>query len=80
MYLDIGGDVILHWEDIIVIIDSKPWKSSPPNNTFLRNAMEHGQVNDISLGEPKSYVITEGKVYISPISTVTLKRRIAFIS
>ncbi|PWI56804.1 extracellular matrix regulator RemB [Sulfoacidibacillus thermotolerans] len=76
MYLDIGGDVILHWDDIIVIIDVKPWQLSPHNHSFLASIAQQEKVNDLANGEPKSYVVTKDQVYISPISSSTLKKRI----
>lgn len=78
MYLDIGGDVILHWEEVIVIMDFKPWHHSPYNQSLLQAVTQKAEIKDLAFGQPKSYVITKGDIYISPISVTTLKKRITF--
>ena len=65
MYLHIGGDYVIRAEAIIAIIDIKGQLPSPRT----------GRLITIDENDRKSYVITDSVDYISPISSVTLKKR-----
>ena len=65
MYLHIGGDYVIRAEAIIAIIDIKGQLPSPRT----------GRLITIDENDHKSYVITDSVDYISPISSVTLKKR-----
>ncbi len=75
MFLHLGGDKIVPKKEIIVIIDSKKGFSNI-NREFMETARGEGFVETVSeLGKEKSFVITTEKIYISPISCSTLKKR-----
>lgn len=75
MFLHLGGDKIVPKKDIIAILDCKKGNSSI-NKEFMEIAGDEGFVETISdSGKEKSYVITTDKIYISPISCSTLKKR-----
>lgn len=79
MFLHLGNDIVVQLNDIIAIMDMETTTVSKITREFLTIAEEEGFIINISEGLPKSYVITEvnkkSKIYISPISSVTLLKR-----
>lgn len=75
MFLHLGGDKIVPKKDIVAILDYKKGHSAI-NREFIQIARDEGFVENISAPDKeKSYVITTEKIYISPISCNTLKKR-----
>ena len=83
MFLHIGGDVVIPMKNVIAILDMETTTLSKDTKEFLRVAEEEGFINAISADLPKTFIITEmdkkSKIYLSPISSVTLQKRAAFI-
>ena len=79
MYLHLGQDVIIPKADIISICDLDNCSGSHITRGFLKQAEKSGKIINISDDLPKSFVIAhvEGKtkVYLSQLSTATLKGR-----
>jgi len=73
MYLHVGEDVSIRTKDIIAIIDKESMNSSPFMDIFIQNQQE--QVFNLAKGPYKSVVITLDKIYFSPFSSGTLKKR-----
>ncbi|QNU66986.1 DUF370 domain-containing protein [Ruminiclostridium herbifermentans] len=84
MFLHIGGDIVIPVKDVIAIMDIDTTTISKDTKEFLKIAEEEGFIRSISDDLPKSYVITEvdkkSIIYLSPISSVTLKKRSQYIS
>lgn len=78
MFLHLGGDVIVRLKNVIAIFDLEV-AGAPASKEYLQIAKDEGFLVDVSEGTPKSFVTTDRKVYLSPISSVTLKKRTAFI-
>lgn len=75
MFLHLGSDKIVPKKDIIVILDYKKGNSAITRE-FVQIARDEGFVKNISdPDKEKSYVITTEKIFISPISCNTLKKR-----
>ncbi|HBV97932.1 MAG: hypothetical protein JL50_07400 [Peptococcaceae bacterium BICA1-7] len=75
MFLHLGGDKVALKKDIIAILDYKKGFSAI-NKDFMEIARDEGFIETISEeGKEKSFVITSEKIYISPISCSTLKKR-----
>ena len=74
MFLHLGGDFSIAVRDIISIHDYAGF-SMAINQLFIKNLRQPGQVVDLSAGKPKSVVVTSRAVYLSAISSLTLKRR-----
>lgn len=75
MFLHLGGDTIVPKKDIIAILDFKRGFSAI-NKEFMEIAGDEGFIVSISeTGKEKSYIITSDRIYISPISCSTLKKR-----
>lgn len=72
--------MIVFLNDILAIMDIE--KTTTSNNTreFLKSCEEKGMVVTVGNDIPKSFIVTvnkgKQKVYLSPISSATLKKRI----
>ena len=73
MFLHVGSDVSVALKDVIAINDYSYLKTI--NKEFLKNMRSKKFIIDISENDPKSFVITDKKIYLSAISSVTLKKR-----
>jgi hypothetical protein len=74
MVLHLGADVTVPLKDVIAIFDLK-YANSPTNQQFLQTMTEEEMISDVSDGKPKSFVLTDKTVYLSAISSLTLKKR-----
>lgn len=80
MILHIGEDKVVFVKDILAIMDIE--KTTTSNNTreFLKSCEEKGMVETVGSDIPKSFIVTmrsgKQKIYLSPISSVTLNKRI----
>jgi ribosomal protein S8 len=83
MFLHIGGDIVIPIKNVIAIFDMDSTTISKDTKEFLKIAEEEGFIESISTDLPKSYIITEtdkkSKIYLSPISSVTLQKRSSYI-
>lgn len=83
MFLHIGGDTVIPVKNIIAIMDLDKTTISKDTRDFLKIAEEEGFIETISSDLPKSFIITEidkkSKIYLSPISSVTLQKRSGFV-
>ncbi|NLY11868.1 MAG: DUF370 domain-containing protein [Firmicutes bacterium] len=78
MFLHLGGEIAIPFKDIVAIVDlgKKEGKSSLIHE-FLENAKREGNVFYLGDEIARSFVLTISKqVYLSPISAVTLKKRL----
>ena len=73
MFLHLGSDVSVALKDVIAINDYSYLKTI--NKEFLKNMRSKKFIIDISENDPKSFVITDKKIYLTAISSVTLKKR-----
>lgn len=81
MFVHLGGDTVIRSKDVICILDRQVKETSETTEAFLNFYEEETtQVVKISGDLTKSIVITTDKIYFSPISSTTLKRRALFIS
>ena len=84
MYLHLGQDVVVRTEEIIGIFDMDNATVSRASKRYLAMAEKAGRVVNITGELPKTFVVCgdrEGKipVYISQISSATLRKRTTFI-
>ncbi|MEK3988076.1 MULTISPECIES: extracellular matrix regulator RemB [Robertmurraya] len=73
MYVHIGEETLVRAIDIVAIISKESVVSSSQMNELLTN--DRLVVVDLSKGGYKSIVITKDKIYYSPLSSGTLKKR-----
>lgn len=84
MYLHLGMDKVVRQKDIIAILDMENTTISAISREFLATAQDEGFIISLSNEIPKSYIITEenkkSKIYVSPISTATILKRLKNLS
>lgn len=73
MFLHLGSDVMVPVRDVLAIYDHKTMEFDE-NKKMLETMMREKEVIEISK-EAKSYVFTDDKIYLSVISSLTLKKR-----
>ncbi|MGG3574143.1 extracellular matrix/biofilm biosynthesis regulator RemA family protein [Bacillus gobiensis] len=76
MYIHIGDDIVVPIRDIVAIFDFKI-NNSPIVEDFLSGHAE--TIISTAGGSPRSFVVTEKNVYLSPLSSRTLKKRASCI-
>jgi hypothetical protein len=75
VYIHLGGEKIIRTSQLVAIFDISIEQSSKLSRQFVVHAQKNKEVETIGEEDPKSIVVTEHKVYYSPISTSTLKKR-----
>lgn len=75
MYIHLGGEKIIQSNELIAIFDLSIEKSSKISHSFVNQALERSDIEKIGDEEPKSLIVTKEKMYYSPISSTTLKKR-----
>jgi hypothetical protein len=71
----LGSDVTVNNKNIIGIFDIERTTVNKQVNEFLKLSQKSGQIYYVSLDLPKSFTVTDNKVYVSNVSTLTLKKR-----
>ena len=79
MYLHLGQSVVVPFRDVIGIFDLDNTTSSHRTRAFLSRAEREGDLVDVSMDVPKSFVLCRSElgtmVYLSQLSPATLLRR-----
>ena len=82
MYLHLGQDTVVDFNDIIGIFDMDTTTVQKNSRVFLNKSEKRGEVVNVSFELPKSFIVCnkkgENKVYISQISSSTLQKRSEF--
>lgn len=77
MYIHIGGEYTISARYIIGIFDFDSLTYNPTDKSnFIRITEKKDLVEMVSPDIPRSVIVTLEKVYISPISTATLRQRL----
>lgn len=79
MYIHLGGEKIIRTSQLVAIFDISIEQSSKLSRQFVVHAQKNKEVENIGEEDHKSIVVTENKVYYSPISTSTLKKRAHYL-
>lgn len=84
MYLHLGLDKVITFDDIIGIFDLDTSTVSKNTRDYLARAEEAGEVENVCNDLPKSFIVCldgEGKrkIYISQISSATLLKRTGYV-
>jgi hypothetical protein len=75
MFLHLGEDTVVNDKNIIGIFDIDTSTVNKATRDYLSNAEKQKKVIYVNYDLPKSFIITDDKVYISPINTLTLNKR-----
>ena len=74
LFLHIGADFLIPVSEIIAIIS--PDTDNEDNKSFLLEADRLLKIIDITSDHKQSIIVTDEKIYRSPISVQTLKNRL----
>ena len=77
MYIHIGGEYSVSSRLIVGIFDfEETTQDGSLTRAFLKHAQDHDQIEFVSADLPRSFIVTVERVYVSPISATTLRKRI----
>ncbi|MCL2035892.1 MAG: DUF370 domain-containing protein [Oscillospiraceae bacterium] len=74
-YLYLGNDITVHTDNLIGIFDIERVTVNRDVNEYLRVEQKSGRIYYVSLDLPKSFAVTDERVYITNVSVATLKKR-----
>ena len=79
MYLHLGQSVVIPHRDVIGIFDLDTASASRLTRAFLERAEREGELADVSMDLPKSFVLCQSDlgplVYLSQLSSAALRGR-----
>lgn len=75
MYLHIGEDTVIKSDEIIGVFDMDTSTVNKATRDFLKTAEKNRKVIYVNYDLPKCFIVTDKKVYVSPINTGTLNKR-----
>jgi len=83
LYLYLGQETVINTKEVIGIFDLDNASTSRITKLYLTAAQKSGRIIEITADIPKSFVVCEVggriKVYLSQISSSTLRKRTDFI-
>lgn len=79
MFIHLGGNTLINTRRIVAILNADNVLGANSSKKFMKTAQEEGFVDNPDQKEYKSIVITDKEIHLSPISTLTLKKRASFI-
>jgi extracellular matrix regulatory protein B len=80
MFLHVGADEVISLKRVIAIFDLRTTGLSEATKDFLSLARSEKRVHDVAAGKAKSLILCDNAIYLSPISSMTLKKRSDFLS
>lgn len=76
MYLHLGENTVINGNEIIGIFDMDTSTVNKATRDYLSNAEKNKRIEYVNYDLPKSFIVTDEKIYVSPINTATLNRRV----
>lgn len=73
LFIHLGENIVVRSSDVITILDRQLLKSSSIVMEFIEKNSK--QIIELANGDTKSIVVTADKIYFSPLSSSTLKKR-----
>jgi regulator of extracellular matrix RemA (YlzA/DUF370 family) len=76
MFLHVGGDVVVNVGRVIAILNLRSGATEgAPIQEIIRQLRVGRNLTDLAGDQAKSLVLTNNQLFLSPISSVTLKKR-----
>lgn len=75
MHLYLGGDIVLKSDKIIGIFDMDTSTVNKATRDYLSKAEKEKRTVYVNYELPKSFIVTEDKIYVCPLNTATLLKR-----
>ena len=77
MFVHIGGEYTILIDSIIGLVNLETVQASSSDmNDFLRQQEEENILEYVSEEIPRSLILTDDRTYVSPLSVMTLNKRI----
>ncbi|MBQ7741059.1 MAG: DUF370 domain-containing protein [Eubacterium sp.] len=76
MYLHLGENTVVTDKEVIGIFDMDTSTVNKATRDYLSLAEKSGRVEYVNFDLPKSFIVTDNKVFISPVNTATLNKRV----
>jgi hypothetical protein len=76
MYIHLGDNFVVPSKEVVMILDRQSSLDSSIVAEFLKK--QEGKIVQLTNGEAKSVIVTMNKIYFSPLSSNTLKKRAQF--
>lgn len=76
MYLYLGGDTVIKSKDIIGIFDMDTSTVNKATRDYLSLAEKNKKIVYVNYELPKSFVVCNDKIYVCPLNTATLQKRL----
>lgn len=75
MFLHLGEDTVITDENVIGIFDMDTSTVNKATRDYLNKAEKEKRIVYVNYDLPKSFVVTDDKIFVSPINTSTLNKR-----
>lgn len=79
MFIHLGKDTVVLSDEVIAIIDFNMYEASKINQNFIKQYEENDGLVKLGEEKTKSFVVTKNKIFCSPISSYTIKKRANFM-
>lgn len=80
MILYLGGDTVINTKDIIGVFDMDTSTVNKATRDYLSLAEKSGRIEYVNYELPKSFVVCGDKIYVCPLNTATINKRIKLLS
>lgn len=77
MYLYLGGETAIKSEKIIGIFDMDTSTVNKATRDYLSKAEKDKRIIYVNYELPKSFVVCDDKIYVCPLNTATLLKRLS---
>ena len=75
MFIHLGEDTVINDKEIIGVFDIDTSTVNKATRDYLKIAEQNKRVVYVNYDLPKSFIVCDEKVYISPINTSTINKR-----
>ena len=75
MFIHLGEDTVINDKEIIGVFDIDTSTVNKATRDYLSLAEKNKRVVYVNYDLPKSFIVCDDKVYISPINTSTINKR-----
>lgn len=75
MFIHLGENTVVTDKEIIGIFDMDTSTVNKATRDYLSLAEKNGRVAYVNYELPKSFIVTDNTVYVSPLNTATIYKR-----
>ena len=76
MYIYLGGNTVISSNEILGIFDMDISTVNKATRDYLSNSEKNKKVIYVNYELPKSFIVCKDKIYICPLNTSTLLKRV----